>query len=380
MHALCRSAGGEPAPVQVAAPWEVVGEVVDLVRARFPAGEIRLHGDMGSRRPYRVDGLALAQAASNGILNALRHAPGSEVRVRLRVGRGRGNLRLEIEDDGKGMDAEGRRRAFEPGWRAGDSAERHPEGKGLGLALVRSLAESAGGSARLARARSGGCRLTLLLPAEPAPAAPPSRARGDVGGLRVAVVDDDATSSAVAVVGLRAEGAAAETVRPGRDLVMRLRRGPWEVALIDRRLGSTSGDRVVRQLRRAGWAGGIVLWTGDRRRPPEGVDVRLLKPSGRREIGEAVAEAAARAADRRTARHSLLPSLLAEAEALASTRGNLRRLGPLAHKVAGALGLADFPRAARRARAVERACVSGRGPGPWRNLIGDLRALAKRTG
>ena len=380
MRALCRAAGNEPAETQVAVPWEVVAEAVELARARQGGGEVRLGGDASSCRPHRLDVLALAQAASNGILNALRHAPGSEVRVRLRVERGGRRLRLEVEDDGMGLDKEGRRRAFERGWRGRTAASARAEGKGLGLALVRSLAESARGSVRLGRSGSGGCKLALLLPIAPARAPAPARAAGDVGGLRVAVVDDDATSSAVAVLGLRAEGAAAETVRPGRDLVARLRRGPWEVALIDRRLGAVDGARVVRELRRAGWPGGIVLWTGDLRRAPRAADACLRKPSGRREIGEAVAEAAARAADRRAARATLAPGLLADADALAATGGDLRKLGPLAHKVAGALALADFGGEARRARSVERACGSGRGPGPWRDLIADLRALAKRAG
>ncbi len=378
---LCRAAAGATSETELADPWEAVGELVKELGDAHPGRHLTLNTPPATRRKWRLDRLALSQTLANWVTNALRYAPRSEVRVRLRLSEARRELRLEVEDDGEGLAPEERRRAFEPGWRAEASRARHPQGRGLGLAIVRRLATAARGSVSVTRSRTGGCRFTLTLPAMPGRAMTGAKDKGaDVEGARVAVIDDDATSSAVAVIGLRAEGAAAETLRPGKGLVRRILDGRWEVLLLDRRLGSASGDRVVRRLRAAGWPGGIALWSGDGRPPPAGVDAWLRKPASRRDIAEAVARSAACAADRRVARRVLSKELAAGTAALEAAAGDPSRLRTVAHRLAGALGLAGHLRAARRAQEVERACEGGRGKPPWRELIGDLRALTKGAG
>lgn len=374
---LFHAASGNATETSVLPPWDPVMVVIEGLRSRHPERAITLSGDPACRRLHRLDRLALAQTASNWILNALRHAPGSEVRVRLEMNPAKAELRLEVEDDGDGLGEEDRRRVFERGWRAEISSRRDPTGKGLGLAIVRRLVAAASGRIRVGASASGGCRFTLVLPATPAEESPSTDATFPTGA-KVAVVDDDPTCCAVAVLGLRAEGIAAETLRPGRGLLRTLLDGPWEAVLLDRNLGAMDGARLARQLRAAGWAGGIVLWTGDARPPPEDADRRLPKPSTRREMVDAVGEAVAAAQDRRAARRVLREELDAGARQVEAAAADPERLGPLAHRLAGALGLAGYPALARRARAVERACGRGEGAGPWRKLIGDLRALAKR--
>jgi signal transduction histidine kinase len=59
-------------------------------------------------------------------------------------------VRLHVIDQGPGMDAETRDRAFERFWRpAGDSDDHTGNGFGLGLAIVAQLAARAGGDVRL---------------------------------------------------------------------------------------------------------------------------------------------------------------------------------------------------------------------------------------
>lgn len=374
---LFRAAAGESPAAAAFAPWDAVESLVGELRASHPGRRISLAADVASRRPHRLDRLALVQTAANWVLNALRHAPGSEVRVRLESPPAKAALCLEVEDDGEGLGEEDRRRVFERGWRAGSSSRRDPSGKGLGLAIVRRLVTSAGGRIRVGASASGGCRFTLILPATPAEECPEPEATLP-SGAKVAVIDDDPTCGAVAVLGLRAEGIAAERLRPERGLLRTLLGGSWEAILLDRKLGSMDGARLARRLRAAGWAGGIVLWTGDGRPPTSHVDGRLPKPSSRREMVDAVATAVAAALDRRAARRVLRDELEAGAREVEAAAGDLRKLGALAHRLAGALGLAGYPAAARRAQAVERACARGAGAGPWRKLIGDLRALAKR--
>jgi signal transduction histidine kinase len=71
---------------------------------------------------------------------------------------------VTIENAGPGFDDELLLRAFEPFVRGGD-AERHP-GAGLGLAIVRAVAQAHGGSAT-AENVAGGARLTMTLALDP---------------------------------------------------------------------------------------------------------------------------------------------------------------------------------------------------------------------
>ena len=110
----------------------------------------------------------LHRLVANLIENALRHTPvGTEVRASVRGLRG--EVRIVVEDDGPGSPSAMRPYVFERfvrggGERAGSS--------GLGLAIVRAVAESHGGSVTLQDGRTGtGARFVVRLPAaDPAPA------------------------------------------------------------------------------------------------------------------------------------------------------------------------------------------------------------------
>ncbi|MDA8309532.1 MAG: HAMP domain-containing sensor histidine kinase [Actinomycetota bacterium] len=86
----------------------------------------------------------LAQVAHNLVQNALVHtAPGTPVRVEVSAAGGMGVLR--VVDEGPGLTAERRARIFDRFYR-GDRA-RTGEGVGLGLSIVRAIAEALGGRA-----------------------------------------------------------------------------------------------------------------------------------------------------------------------------------------------------------------------------------------
>lgn len=142
----------------------LVREVVaDWVPRALAAG-CDLGVDIGTG-PLRVQGveLLLREALVNLVDNALRYAgAGATVTVRLR--RAGDDVWMDVEDNGPGLAPELRGRAFERFVRGSAQGE----GCGLGLAIVREIAERHGGSAELLPAAPHGCIARLTLPLGPA--------------------------------------------------------------------------------------------------------------------------------------------------------------------------------------------------------------------
>ena len=110
--------------------------------------------------PYAdADYSQLDQVMANLLENAARHAPvGSHIHVR---GRAADDDRVEfsVEDEGTGIPAEDRSRAFEPFQRGANST-----GSGVGLAICRAIVDANGGTIAIEDGASGGARVVVTLP------------------------------------------------------------------------------------------------------------------------------------------------------------------------------------------------------------------------
>ena len=161
---LILAAGDEAPPPPPVGTGPAV-DLADLARAeaRRPhavpvtAGVTGLH-------PTTVTGSGeqLARVVTNLVDNAARHAQG---RVAVGVtGDGR-RVRLTVDDDGPGVPEADRERVFERFTRLDDARARDAGGTGLGLAVVRSIAERHRGAAWMEAGPLGGARAVVELPA-----------------------------------------------------------------------------------------------------------------------------------------------------------------------------------------------------------------------
>jgi two-component system sensor histidine kinase TctE len=154
----------EAAAVQGWTPVDLVALVQDVAAEWVPRA-LAAGSDLGvdlPDEPLRVQGVALLlrEALVNLIDNALRYAGrGATITVRLR--RAGDDAWLDVEDNGPGLAPDLRERAFERFVRGAPNGE----GCGLGLAIVREIAERHGGSAELLAAAPQGCIARLTLPA-----------------------------------------------------------------------------------------------------------------------------------------------------------------------------------------------------------------------
>jgi signal transduction histidine kinase len=100
------------------------------------------------------------QVLINLVDNAVRHGPGGQEIV-VGTARANGTLQLVVEDAGPGIPADRREAVWRPFVR--DSAGAGSAGSGIGLAVVRQLAELHGGTARIEEATGGGTRVVIEL-------------------------------------------------------------------------------------------------------------------------------------------------------------------------------------------------------------------------
>ncbi len=94
--------------------------------------------------------------------NAGRHARGT---VAVSVGTDDGQVLLTVEDDGPGIAEEDRSRVFDRFARLDAGRARDAGGSGLGLALVKRIVETHGGTVRITDGTGpGGARFEVRLP------------------------------------------------------------------------------------------------------------------------------------------------------------------------------------------------------------------------
>lgn len=149
-------------PVDLA---EVVAEVTAEYAGAAAEREVALDGVAPSGLWVVGDRVALRQALHNLTGNAVRVAPPRSA-VRLAAGRDGGWVWMAVEDAGPGIPESERELVFQRFWRKarGEDGER---GSGLGLTIVRQVAEGHNGEVRLASEEGRGSTFSVWLPAAP---------------------------------------------------------------------------------------------------------------------------------------------------------------------------------------------------------------------
>jgi len=163
---LARGVGGEPAQSLELESW---------LRER-----VRLHGEAAERagatvtvtcpcglRVLAAPGL-LGRVTDNLLGNALRYAPGPvELSARLLDDSSTGAVRISVLDRGPGIPADQMAKVLRPFQRVEGSRSRETGGYGLGLAIVRQLAQTQGWKLELSARPGGGLQASIDVPLAP---------------------------------------------------------------------------------------------------------------------------------------------------------------------------------------------------------------------
>lgn len=136
----------------------LVTDLAAFIAAEYTKKRVALDVDLRGADTAWVDGFQLKQALLNLLLNALQATPpGGHVVVRTSGDEDR--LVLAISDDGEGMSSETCEKAFTPFFTTRE------EGTGLGLPLVRRIAEQHKGTIEISSIEGQGTTVTMVFPA-----------------------------------------------------------------------------------------------------------------------------------------------------------------------------------------------------------------------
>jgi len=127
---------------------ELVARAVDLYRHRAEREGVEVLFDVAEGLPAaRIDVRALELAVMNLLDNALKYArDGGQVEVSVAGAAAGGRLEVRVSDRGPGIDPDEQGHIFERFVRGRRASEHQVRGSGIGLALVKHIAESHGGS------------------------------------------------------------------------------------------------------------------------------------------------------------------------------------------------------------------------------------------
>ena len=275
--ALGRSESGK---MQIRAEAFVLRSLLEDISSVLSTGpgvyRVPLVFDVGPGLPDSLigDGLWLKQVLMNLAHNGLKFTARGEVRISVRVLRSTPEqvwLRFEVKDSGIGITPDQQARIFEPFQQVNQPSGAQYAGTGLGLTISRDLLALMGGQLQLdSAAGQGSCfyfELAFGLPKQvgaaaapapgsraPAPAVTrlePAQAHGQLAGLRVLAVDDNANNLLVLQLLLEPQGCLVTVLDNAPAAIEQLRQSPtsFDVLLLDMRMHGMDGPTAALQIR-----------------------------------------------------------------------------------------------------------------------------------
>jgi CheY-like chemotaxis protein len=287
-----------------------VRQAVETARPAINAQRHRLEVSLPNHPiPLFADATRLDQILANLLNNAVKYTdPEGQISVAVGVEASGASAFVRVTDSGVGIDAETLPRIFDLFAQADRSLDRARGGLGIGLTLVRALAELHGGSITAASDGPGtGSTFTLRLPVAPVASAvrsgPSETAqRRDLSPLRILLVDDNEGGTRTLTMLLERWGHEVHAAHDGVAGLEAARALRPDVVLLDIGLPRMNGYELARAIRQdlADSPPLLAAVTGyaqpdDRRRAEEaGCDHHLGKPVNPDELRRLLETAPAR--------------------------------------------------------------------------------------
>jgi PAS domain S-box-containing protein len=237
----------------------VVDDVCAIAGLRAAEKDVELAVSIGADVPPAVvgDGSRMRQVLVNLLGNAVKFTAQGEIVVRVVLQADEDateRLRVEVSDSGIGIEPDKLPDLFQSFSQADATTTRKYGGTGLGLSIAKQLVELMGGEIGAYSTPGVGSTFWFTLPCvrgTSADAAPPVM---DLTGIRLLIVDGDATSRGIIARQSAGWGVIPDSADSGRAALRRLERAadlgrPFELAVIDMHMPEMDGLELARAIR-----------------------------------------------------------------------------------------------------------------------------------
>lgn len=287
-------------------PLDLAELVSDCVSTLRETGQLEQHRVDTRLQSVWVNGdfVRLNQLVTNLVDNAIKYTPpNGKLLIRTAAGK---HAVFQIQDDGAGISADALHRVFDLFTRGDFGLQRSPSGLGIGLTLVKRIAELHGGAIEAASDGPGrGSTFTVSLPRVEAPQAGRAAAVGGTAcpasRLRILIVEDNGDARKGLRTLLERSGHEIREAPDGACGLEQAVRFRPDVVLIDIGLPGINGYQVAAQIRSspALSLAKLVALTGyaqtdyRARAAAAGFDAYLVKPVNARELERLIGPGAA---------------------------------------------------------------------------------------
>jgi two-component system sensor histidine kinase/response regulator len=289
---------------------ELLDDIAELLAEHAREKDLELHTHLGSDVPCRLigDATRLRQVLVNLMGNAIKFTEQGEVLVKISLEADNNAdtlLRFEILDTGIGISEQAQRNIFSSFVQADATTTRQYGGTGLGLAISSQLVKLMGGDIGLESTLGKGSTFwfTTRLEKQVPRQHPGTHPAKTLQGLRVLVVDDNASSCAV--LGYKLENLRVRTglARSGQDALRMLRLATdegssYHLAILDQRMPGMDGITLAHAIKQdsAISATRLIMCSALRenddtaRWRDAGIEAYLTKPARQSELIDAISK------------------------------------------------------------------------------------------
>jgi CheY-like chemotaxis protein/anti-sigma regulatory factor (Ser/Thr protein kinase) len=247
---------------------------------------LSVEGVQAGSTSYQLHAQSLRQVVTNLVKNAAIHSGGARISVGFEISHSGGlpQARLRVEDDGKGIPADKIEQLFE----AFSRGDTNQDGSGLGLYIVKQLAERLDGQIRYSKSPLGGACFTLIFPLGDAVEAvkqiTPDSTEISLEGMRVLLAEDENTLRLLTERMLTKKGAVVTACVNGKEALDAFDPEQFDLVVTDLMMPEMDGHELTRAIRATGATTRIVAVTAavigaeTEQFMEEGADAVLSKP------------------------------------------------------------------------------------------------------
>ena len=199
---------------------------------------------------------AIRQICTNLIKNASIHSGGHRITVSLSHNSDQKRIQIAVEDDGQGIPKESLEELFKPFNRGKTDAD----GTGLGLYIVKEIANAIEAKLDYSTSELGGAKFTLELAANEFELETPTRETSalNLANKRILIAEDNKTLQLLTQNMLSNIGAHVDVADNGREALELIKRDHFDLVITDLNMPEMNGIELIEQLKKQDFKGTIL--------------------------------------------------------------------------------------------------------------------------